>query len=480
MVETDFDILASRAIEPTFYHAPFPDTGNVKPRMFQHAAVEYALPRNNSLIGDAPGVGKSAEGVLLGNAIEARSTLVCCPASLRLNWEREIWTWSTLENVSTYPILKAKDGVSLKSDYVIVSYDMLRNENIMGALLDRMWDHLILDEAHFIKDPRGNKRTIPICAPDMLPSVAGRITALSGTIMPNQPIECYNIMRLLDWDALDRMSLEDFREYYYGLGGGWVTAFNRMTRKYEPKYSGKVRNQPRNLDDLQYRLRKNIMVRRLKEQVLHELPKKQWHVFPIETTAAVRSALKHPGWGIAEKLFDLDPNAFDTSLPIDGAISTARKLLGEAMAPIVASYIHDLMDSGIEKLLVAGWHHTVLDYLREELAEHGLVYMDGRMSTSKKQGVVDLFQTDPKVKIILGQMIPLGVGWTLTKAQDAVFAEFDFVPGNNDQFLDRLHRIGQVGGYVLGHVPVVPESLGEKIIGRAVEKSHHIHAALDA
>lgn len=489
MPSTDeFAIEASRAEEPYFYRAPYAENADgFTPMEFQYAGAEYILARNHGLLGDAPGLGKTLQAIMVSNAIEAKHTLVICPASLRLNWEREIWRWSTQTNVSTYPIMKAKDGVSLEAEWVITSYDMLRNKNIHAALMDQRWDHVILDEAHAIKDPKGNLRTKAICGwnhkgeyvPGLV-DVAGRITLASGTILPNQPIECYNAVRMLNWNAIDEISLEDFKEYYYDFGKGFINVFDRATGKWKTKFTNKVRNQPRNLDDLQYRLRKHIMVRRLKEQVLTQLPKKQWHVFPLEATAAIRDALKHPGWQKAEKLWQLDPDAFDTSLPIDGAISTARNLLGDAMAPDVANYIDDLIESGVEKVIVAAWHHTVLDYLRKELAPHGLVYMDGRMSTVKKQAVVDLFQTDPRVKIILGQMIPLGVGWTLTAAQDAVLAEIDFVPGNNDQFVDRIHRMGQKGDHVLAHVPFVPGTLAEKIMGRVVEKSQHIHLALDA
>ena len=72
----------SRAVAPAFYRAPHPD--GVTPYEYQLAGVEYHLVRDHALFGDAPGLGKSAECILLGNAIEAEHTLVICPASLRL------------------------------------------------------------------------------------------------------------------------------------------------------------------------------------------------------------------------------------------------------------------------------------------------------------------------------------------------------------------------------------------------------------
>lgn len=498
MIPDDPDIIASRATEPKFYRAPAPvaelkERDGVTVGQYQYAGVEYALARNHALIGDEPGVGKTAQAIMISNAMKTRRTLAVVPASLRLNWQKEVWKWSTLPNVKTYPINKARDGVSLVHDWTIISYDLLRNKDILAALLSMRWDHLVLDEAHYLKDPKGNQRTKAVCGwmdqgtyRKGLVDVAGRITMLSGTIMPNQPRECYNAVRLLNHDAIDGMSLEEFVDYYYGEGGGMIRGpylarlpTGETVTRHGLHWSDTVRNQPRNLDELQYRLRKNVMVRRLKAQVLHELPAMRWHPFPLEMTAAISRALKHEGWREAGRMYDLDADAFDHGVPIDGAISTARKELGEAKAEPVAVYVHDLIASGVNKVVVSAWHHTVLDYLRSELNRHGVAYMDGRTSTRQKQEAVDLFQNNPEVKIILGQAMPLGLGWTLTAAQDVVLAEPDWVPGVNQQIVDRIHRKGQTFG-TMAHVPVVPGTLDEKMLGSAIKKSQHIYQALDA
>ena len=487
-----FEIERSRATEPLFYRAP--SKGDVTPKEYQYAGVEYALSRDHCLFGDAPGLGKTAECILLGNAIEAQNTLVICPASLRLNWEREVWQWSNYDGVTTCPILASKEGVSLNANYVITSYAMVTNKVIREALMSVTWDHLILDEAHALKDPHGNTRTKAVCGwmdkgtyVQGLSDFVGRITMASGTILPNSPIECYNAIRLLDHSAIDYMSLGEFRNTYYELGSGYVTGpymgkdkLGRPVKKHGAHWSNNVRNVPRNLDDLQRRLREKIMVRRLKEQVLHELPPKQWHLFPLEVTAGIRKALRHPGYKQAQRLYELDERAFDSGIPIDGAVSTARRELGEAKAPGVADYIEELLRSGAEKVVVGAWHHTVLDYLKDRLKSHGVAYMDGNTSARAKQEAVDDFQGREDIRIILGQKGPLGQGWTLTAAQDVVDAEFDWVPGNNDQLLDRINRMGQTGSYTIGHVPVVPGTMDERIVGTAIKKDQSIYQALDA
>jgi SWI/SNF-related matrix-associated actin-dependent regulator 1 of chromatin subfamily A len=476
-----YQIERSRATEPLFLRAPYGHL--VTPREYQFAGVEFALARNHCLIGDAPGVGKTLQGVMISNAIKARRTLVVCPASLRLNWQSEIWKCSTVTNVNVHVAGTAKQGISNYADYNVISYDLLRNPAIMRAILALSWDHVILDEAHALKDPQGNKRTKAICAPDMLPSVTGRFTLLSGTILPNTPRECYNSIRLLDWNAIDQMSLGEFNEHYYGPGGGmvfspvWDDALQAKVRK--AHWSEEVRNQPRYLDELQGRLRSHIMVRRLKAQVLPQLPQKQFHLVPLATTPEMRAALKHPGWARVGQLTDLNVADF-AAVGVDGAVSTAMRLLGEAKAEPVCDYIDELMAEGVEKLVVAAHHTSVLAVARVRLAKYGLRFMDGGTTMQRRQAAALEFQSDPKVRIILGQTQVIGEGWTLTASQDILAMEPEYVPGRIEQLVDRIHRIGQTGAYVQAHLPVVPGTLDERMIATAVEKAVSIHLALDA
>lgn len=484
MFDPAFSYRQSRATEPLFYRAEHPP--GMTPHGYQHAGAEYALARDHCLIGDEPGLGKTAQAILICNAIKPNRTLVVCPASLRRNWEREIKRWSTIpaRELSIYVVKKQADGINGDCDFVIISYDLLSRPPLLARIMSLHWDHVILDEAHAIKDPAGNKRSKTICAPNLLPSVTGRFTLLSGTILPNQPVECYNAVRLLNWDAIDRASLEDFKEKYYDLGGGMVRGpvWDEKLKANISKvhWSDRVRNVPRNMDDLQRRLRSNIMVRRLKIDVADQLPRKEFHLVPLETTAQMRLALKHPGWSAAEQLYDLDPDAFHSDMPVDGAVSTARRLLGEAKVGPACDYVEELLASGVTKLVVSAHHSSVLAVARERLSKFGLAYMDGKTSTDARDKSVQAFQSDPKIRVILGQTQVIGEGHTLTAAQDVCLLEPDYVPGRITQMVDRIHRLGQEGDYVLAHLPIVPGTLDERIVATAIEKDKTIYLALDA
>lgn len=482
----DFDVLRSRAVAPLFSRAPHPL--GVEPRQYQYAAAEYALQRDACILGDEPGVGKTGEAILIDNALREGErhpsrTLAIVPASLRIKWARDVWRWSTTPDATVYLVEKSKDGVSDKHDWVVMSYALLANDNILDALLDLHWDHVILDEAHAIKAPGGaTKRAEAIVAPELLPSVTGRFDLLSGSIMPNSPREVYNAARLLDWNSIDRMSLEVFNEHYYGLGEGWVFTpeWDEGLQGYVRRRhrSSEVRNQPRNLEELQWRLRKHLMIRRLKEQVLPELPPKQWCPVPLGLTPGIRRAMKHPGWREAEALYAMDPHAFDSGVPVDGHIAEARAELGLAKAPAVADFVAELLAEGVEKIVVGAWHLPVLAYLRKEFEQYGCAYMDGSTPGRRRQEAVDRFQADDDTRVILGQIIPLGEGWDLFAAHHVVLAEPWWVPGKNDQFVDRVHRSGQEHD-VVAYLPIVPDTLDERVLATAIEKDRSIHLATD-
>lgn len=476
-----YAILQSRATKPLFYRAPHP--ASVEPHPYQLAGVEYALARDHCLIGDEPGLGKTCQAIMISNALGAKRTLVICPASLRLNWEKEIKMWSTVKpRPQVNVILSQKNGINKDFHYNVISYDLLRNLGIHNAIKAVEWDHVTLDEAHAIKDPKGNKRSNFICS--VLPPITKRFTLLSGTPSPNQPIELYNMIRLLDHAAIDGMSVEAFREHYYDVGGGMINArtWDAVAKAYRfaPQWSNRVRNVPRRLDELQARLRSRVMIRRQKGEVLSQLPRKQFNLVPLAKTAEARAALAHPGWAAAQQLYDMDPAEFQAALPIDGEVSTARRLLGEAKVGPACDYVEELLLSGVNKVVVSAWHTSVLSVARERLSRFGLVYMDGGTSAVARQKAVDSFQSDPATRIILGQTMCLGEGWTLTEAQDVVLLEPDYVPGRITQMVDRIHRIGQKGDYILAHLPIFPETLDERIVATAIEKDRNIFLSLDA
>lgn len=435
---------------------------------FQKAGVDYVLRRPNALIGDSPGLGKTPMAIVTANEMRARNVLVVCPANIRLQWAKQIRLWSTLQGrFIIYPILKTSDGVHPNASWTIVSYDLLRSRPIWQALAERMYDLIVVDEAHFLKTPTSARTSAMFGNAEMdgLSSRAGSILGLTGTPLPNRPRECFTLAKALCWDSIDYMNWNQFCERFNPVRVGTT----KEGKRYSSEKTGR-------LYELQNRLRANFMIRRLKRDVLTQLPDIQYDIIHVEETGDIRKALE------AEKVLDIDPDTFKAhDIQTLGHISTVRMMMGLAKAPLAADYANMIMEGGEEKLVIFAWHIGVLDILQEKLRKWGVVRVDGSTSTARRQMAVDLFQSDPGTKIFMGNLQSIGVGvdGLQNVCNRGLFAEVDWVPGNNfEQGVGRLERIGQKSGIFIEFL-VAPGSLDEKILGSALRKLKDIHNSLD-
>lgn len=437
---------------------------------FQKAGVEYAMRRQHTLIGDQPGLGKTAQGIAYANEIGARRVLVICPANIRLQWVKQIRRWTTMTwPYTVYPILHGKHGVHPTANWTIVSYDLARSEAIGKALAKGTYDLIILDEAHYLKTI-DSQRTRAIFGGGREPKFpplherAGAIVALTGTPLPNRPREAYTIARALCWDAIDFQSEDTFS-----------ARFNPSMRRETAEGKIYIDERTGRHGELQARLRANFMVRRLKREVLTQLKLPVFDIVHVEETGAIKNALK------AESLLEIDPeNLEGADATVLGHVAVVRRQMGIAIAPEAAEYIRMVLDGGEEKVVVFGWHIEVLNILQKELASYGLLRIDGSVSATKKQALVDEFIRDPRKRVILGNIQSMGTGTDGLQevATHAIFAEADWTPGNNQQGVDRLDRGGQTG-QVQADFLVARGSFSEKILASALRKNQVTHRALD-
>lgn len=444
---------------------------------FQKAGVEYALRRNNTLIGDVPGLGKTPMAIAIANEMSARRVLVLCPANIRLQWIKQIRRWSTMSYpFVAYPILNGKHGVHPSANWTVTSYDLARTEAIGKALARGEYDLLILDEGHYLKEI-DSQRTRAVFGGGLEPkfealaSRAERIVTLTGTPLPNRPREAYTQARGLCWDAIDFVSEDGFR-----------TRFNPSMKR--ETADGKIFIDERvgRAGELQARLRSNFMVRREKygpDGVGYQLGMvnvPQFDIIHMEETRAVRAALQ------AEALLDIDPeNLEGADASALGHIAVVRRQMGTALAPEVAGYVSMLLDGGEEKIVVFAHHVDVLNILEKSLQRFGVTRIDGSDGAVRKQKKVDDWIADPRKNVLVGNMISMGTGTDGLQAvvRRAVFAEPDWVMGTNQQAFDRIDRPGAMDGVAMGDFCVAPGSFSERVLASALRKGREVHKALD-
>ncbi len=379
------------------------------------------------------GLGKTACAIL-GATLPA---LVVCPASLILNWWVEINLWRP----------EASD------QFTVLSYASPSLKTIDPA----DFSTVVVDEAHYLKSPKA-KRSRLACRLIAAIGARGKAIALSGTIVPNRPIEL--------WPLLFSMGIYTgaFNSFGKRYADGWLAPWGPVSKK-----TGKARkvwdfSGSSNVRGLRRFLEPHT-IRFTKAQVLPQLPPKTWRIVALD--------LPRPQ---QEKRFSLDSVS---KLPKDRALafeaySDVFKIHGERKTPAALEHIENVL-TGTRKVIVFAHHRDVVASLVHGLAAYNPASMTARMSPRQKQAAKDSFQTDPSVRVIVGQLKTMGVGHTLTAASHVVIVEGSWVPGDLNQAADRPHRIGQTENVSID-VLTISGSLDEHMLHRAISKMGTIEA----
>jgi len=251
-----------------------------------------------------------------------------------------------------------------------------------------------------------------------------------------------------------------------------------------------------NLPELQDKLRGSVMVRRLKRDVLTELPAKRRAVIELPANGAhaaveaeQRAYEAHEetleALRVAVELAKASDNPDDYAAAVAalrqavsvafGEMSRTRHATALAKVPYVVEHLRDSLEGG--KVVCFAHHKDVVAAIMAEFPDVA-VKVTGDDSMEARQAAVDRFQTDPACLLFVGNIQAAGVGLTLTASAHVVFAELDWVPGNVTQAEDRTHRIGQHSAVLVQHL-VLEGSLDARMAHILVEKQRIIDAALD-
>ena len=387
---------------------------------FQVEGARFLRSRRYAYLGDEMGLGKTVQALIAAQHSGAHEVQVICPASLVENWKREARVWA--------PHLRLE----------AMSYDRVR---IDESIAWRDPDVIIVDEAHYLKNPKA-KRTKAVVK--QLRD-RKRVWLLSGTPMPNDPRELYVPARILN-------PLETKGFTYWK----WTRTFCQTI---DTPWGLKVVG-IRNADKLRRIFAGTFLGRRL-EQVALDLP-------PLRiTTESLPRAEKLP-----EEVTALLRAMQDEELGDETSTSRLRRLLGELKAPLVAKRIVDELNEGqYDATVVMAYHRDVLTSLQKafEAAGYPTVRVDGSTPPRARQEAVDTFQAGDAT-VFLGQQGAAGVGITLTRASELVLLEPAWSPDENRQAIKRIHRISQ-DAPCRARIFTLPGTLDEAVMGTLVRKT---------
>lgn len=449
---------------------------------YQEVGIAEAITRTSILLADEMGLGKTIQVIgLLNSDPSILRILIICPATLKQNWENELRKW--LVNPLTIWQATASGNWHAESfNITIMNYDIASKR--ADVLRGTEWDLIVCDEAHYLKNPDA-KRTQAIVGKEknkkveVYPIQAKRKMMLTGTPIPNRPIEGWPIFHFLD--PVEFNSFWGYaRRYCAAVQGhyGWDLTGSS------------------NLGELQKKLRGSIMIRRLKADVLKELPAKRRSVIEIapngcsaivaqeasaweayeDRIAALRAAVELSKAESEESYAGAVSALKDAAQIAFNEMSKIRHDTAVAKIPYIIEHLRNAMADG-QKVVCFAHHHDVIEALMTEFSGEA-VAVYGAVAVAERQYAVDRFQNDSTVKLFVGGILAAGVGITLTASSHVVFAELDWVPGNVTQAEDRCHRIGQRDMVICEHL-VFAGSIDARMARVLVEKQEVIGDALD-
>eukprot|EP00405_Crypthecodinium_cohnii_P040103 CAMPEP_0206556560 /NCGR_PEP_ID=MMETSP0325_2-20121206/18523_1 /ASSEMBLY_ACC=CAM_ASM_000347 /TAXON_ID=2866 /ORGANISM="Crypthecodinium cohnii, Strain Seligo" /LENGTH=853 /DNA_ID=CAMNT_0054057197 /DNA_START=438 /DNA_END=2999 /DNA_ORIENTATION=- len=431
---------------------------------YQREGVMFGLQKANGrvLIGDEMGLGKTLQALVLASKYQdCWPALVVCPSSLRFVWKEQAEKWlpELCDKDRVQVITKGKMDLQSDAAIWVISYNLLADSRTGNKFARRPSGEphqiVICDESHNIKDWKAQRTKVVV---NILQN-AQRVVLLSGTPTRNSPDELHPQLCGLQLPGL--LSVHQFRRRYC------VERQNRIgTGQIISRVVG-----ARNARELNVVLTSSVMIRRLKKDVLHELPDKRRQRVPIEpaNTKLVTEVRK----AMANKMDDA------ISMP------TLFKKIAEAKLADVKEYVLEVLDRGDEKFIVFAHHHEMLNgiesALQRKLSQDGLSYIriDGSTAPEKRLPLVNQFQEQEKCRVALLSITACCEGLTLTAAGLVIFAELYWVPGTVEQAEARAHRIGTQHTKVVVEFLVVPGSPDDRIFSELERKKRDTASVLD-
>jgi len=401
----------------------------------QKIAIEKLAGSKRFILADDMGLGKTTSTIIAALETGAKKILIVCPASLKINWQREI------ANYSDRPVFIAEGKkFSTEDDFVIVNYDILKNfhdsdpkKKDESLLLQSGFDLVILDEAHMISNVQAQRTKII----NSFAKKVDRVWLLTGTPMTSRPMNYYNLLNLIEspvaqnWKAYAIRYCQGF-QFTAGKRKVWnVTGAS-------------------NLEELRDRTSKQIL-RRLKEDVL-DLPDK------IITPVYLRLKSKEYEDLMGEYFdwYDKNPDESSSLTVQFSKLMKVRKVIANEKTKQTIEFAENIIEQGKKVIIFTNFTDT-LQTIYQHFSKQA-VYLDGSCSNVMRQQAVDQFQNDDKIKVFVGNLKAAGVGLTLTSAEAVIMNDLSFVPAEHAQAEDRAYRYGQKSN-VLVYYPLFENTI---------------------
>ena len=403
------------------------------PLSHQKEAVQKLVENKKFILADDMGLGKTTSTIIAALESGSKKVLIICPATLKINWKREIENYS---DKSVY-IAEGKN-FSTEADFVIINYDIIKNfhdtkKKGESQILDANFDLVVVDEAHYIKNATAQRTKL---INDIVKKV-DRIWLLTGTPMTSRPIDYFNLLSLIDspvaknWMAY---AIRYCQGYQFNVGGRKV--WNVMGAS--------------NLEELRDRTL-GLTLRRLKEDVL-DLPDKI--ITPVYLR--LKSKLYEEVMGEYYNWYEGNPEESKSLTVQFTKLTKIRQIIADEKIAQTIELAENIIEQNKKVIIFCNFTDSL-----NKIVEHfgkAAVKVDGSMSKPQRQHSVDSFQESDKIKVFVGNIKAAGVGLTLTAAEAVIMNDLSFLPSDHAQAEDRAYRYGQKNN-VLVYYPIFENTI---------------------
>jgi SWI/SNF-related matrix-associated actin-dependent regulator of chromatin subfamily A-like protein 1 len=407
--------------------------GHRPPLEHQKIAIESLLKNKKYILADDMGLGKTTSTIIAALETGSKKVLIICPATLKINWEREIQLYS---KKTTY-ICEGKNFTG-DANFVIMNYDIIKNFHDSkkpneSQILNSGFDLVIIDEAHYIQNVQAQRTKL---INDLVKNIE-RLWLLTGTPMTSRPINYFNLLSLVDSP----------------VAKNWMAYVIRYCSGYQFKVGQrKVWNVmgASNLEELRDRTSPTVL-RRLKEDVL-DLPEKI--ITPVYLR--LRSKKYEEVMGDYYNWYERNPEESKNLSIQFTKLTEVRQVIAEEKTQHTIELAENFIEQDKKVIIFCNFTKSL-----ETIVEHFgkvAVRLDGQMSKIQRQDAVDRFQEDEKVKVFVGNIKAAGVGITLTAAEAVIMNDLSFLPSDHSQAEDRAYRYGQKNN-VLVYYPIFENTI---------------------
>jgi len=388
------------------------------PLEHQKEAIEKLSGSKRFILADDMGLGKTTSTIIAALETGAKKILIICPATLKVNWMREI------QNYTDRSVFIAEGKqYSTEHDFVIVNYDILKNFHDLkdkenSLIKQSNFDLIILDEAHYVQNAQAQRTKLVnhIC------KKVDRLWLLTGTPMTSRPMNYFNLLSLIESPVAQN----------------WMAFAIRYCQGYQFKAGNrKVWNVTgaSNLEELRDRTSRQVL-RRLKTDVL-DLPEKI--ITPVYMR--LRSKLYEGLMGDYYNWYDNKKEESNSLTVQFSKLMKVRQVIAEEKIANTIEIAENIISQDKKVIIFTNFTET-LQKIHEHFGKQS-VYLDGSCTKPQRQYAVDQFQENDKIKVFVGNIKAAGVGITLTAAEAVIINDLSFVPGDLSQAEDRAYRYGQ-------------------------------------